>query len=162
MPDKVRRRSLETGFWGELLWRAQRVRSFEGERAVLTEALRHLNSGKREWKVRRRGVWAYVKRIRESPLVQPVTETKCGPWLHWHRGQSSRSHTPASHSHSHSHYHLHQHTRVRVRSQVVQRCSVVSVTTRRTHGRCKTQVLDTTQLTQILIHPSYHSQHTQS
>lgn len=64
MPDKVRRRSLETGFWGELLWRAQRVRSFEGERAVLTEALRHLNSGKArvEGEVRR-GVWTYVKRI---------------------------------------------------------------------------------------------------
>lgn len=98
------------------------------------------------------------KENRESPLVQPVTETKCGPWLHWHRGQSSRSHTPASHSHSHSH--LHHHTRAYgVRSQVVQRCIVVSVT-RRTHGRCKTQVLDTTQLTQILT-PAHHSQHTE-
>lgn len=29
--------------------------------------------------------------------MQPVTETKCGPWLHWHRGQSS------SHTHTHTH-----------------------------------------------------------
>lgn len=45
-----------------------------------------------------------------SPIVQPVTETKCGPWLHWHRGQSSRSHTP---------WHTHTHA-LRVRSQAVQ------------------------------------------
>lgn len=41
--------------------------------------------------------------------------------------------------------------RVRVRSQAVQRCKYSTVISRqRAHGRCKTQVLDTTQLTQIL------------
>lgn len=45
-------------------------------------------------------------KTRASPLVHPVTETKCGPWLHWHRGQSSRSH---SHSHSHTPTQAHTH-----------------------------------------------------
>lgn len=79
-----------------------------------------------------------------SPLVQPVTETKCGPWLHWHRGQSSRSHT-------HWHRHTHAYGYAARRYSTAHR----AVTQRGPHGRCKTQVLDTTQLTQILTRPSH-------
>lgn len=88
--------------------------------------------------------------------MHPVTETKCGPWLHWHRGQSSRF--PQAHMPTHTT----GHTRVRVRSQAVQRSRYTTVShslstsQKGPHGRCKTQVLDTTQLTQL---PDPHPSH---
>lgn len=121
------------------------MRSFKVERAVLANPpAPELWQSEAEEEARG-GVGSSRGRGGVSPLVQPVTETKCGPWLHWHRGQSSRSHTHWAQAHTHAY------------GYAARRYSTAhrAVTQRGPHGRCKTQVLDTTQLTQILTRPSH-------